>query len=164
MEHEAASSELLSLLNTAIARELQVSIQYMFQHAIGAGLWPAVSGKTRSDQQRKFISSHSLYLLPGATPKKIAIAEMRHAEAIAERVVSLGGEPTTQPDVIVLGSTIKEMLETDRAQERAAIDLYGRIVDVAGKESDDVTMSLFRRILSDEERHHRVFSDLLRED
>ena len=78
-----------SLLNTAIARELQVSIQYMFQHAIGAGQDLSVSGKTQSAKRSKFVASHAAYWMPGATLKKIAIAEMRHAEAIAERVVHL---------------------------------------------------------------------------
>lgn len=161
MKNEVNSAELLTLLNKAIARELQVSIQYMFQHAIGAGRGSAVSGKTRSDRQSKFVASHSAYWLPSSTLKKIAIAEMRHAEAIAERVVLLGGEPTTRPEAITIGNTTKEMLENDREQERAAIELYGLVIDVAGKESDDVTMDLFQKILSDEERHHRVFSDLL---
>jgi bacterioferritin len=164
MKNEATSSELLNLLNKAIARELQVSIQYMLQHSIGAGQGSAVSGKTPSVEQSKFVASHSSVWLPGASLKKIAIAEMRHVEAIAERVVLLGGEPTTQPEAITIGKTTKEMLENDREQERRAIELYRQIIDVAGKEHDDVTASLFRRILSDEERHHRVFSNLLGED
>ena len=161
MKNEATSSGLMNLLNEAIARELHVSVQYMLQHAVGAGEASAASGKTPPSSQSKFVASHSQYWLPGATLKKIAIAEMRHAEAIAERVVLLGGEPTTQPGSITIGRTTREMLENDREKEREAIELYGRIIDVAGQEHDDVTMSLFRRILSDEERHHRVFSDLL---
>ena len=67
-----SSKEFLDRLNEAIARELQVSIQYMWQH---------VSGK----HPRKEI---------GDELKKIAIVEMRHAEDIAERLVELGGTPT----------------------------------------------------------------------
>jgi bacterioferritin len=164
MENETASSDLLDLLNKAIARELQVSIQYMFQHAIGASQGAAASGKTPSAKQRQFVASHSPFWLPGPSLKKIAIAEMRHAEAIAERVVLLGGEPTTQPAAITIGKTTKEMLENDREQERQAIELYGQIIDVAGKQHDDVTRRLFQQILSDEEKHHRVFLNLLGED
>ena len=133
MEGILASSDLLALLNEAIARELQVCIQYMFQHAIGASQEASVSGKTPADKQRQFVASHSPYWLPGPTLKKIAIAEMRHAEAIAERVVLLGGEPTTQSAAITIGKTRAEMLESDREQERQAIELYGHIIDVAGK-------------------------------
>jgi len=164
MEREATSSELLALLNAATARELQVSIQYMFQHAIGAGQELSVSGKTRSAKRTNFVASHSAYWMPGATLKKIAIAEMRHAEAIAERVVHLGGEPTTQPEAVTIGRTPEEMLEKDRSQEQAAIELYERLVDVAEAQHDDVTARLFRKILLDEERHHRVFSELLEPD
>ena len=161
MTNEAASSELLSMLNAAIARELRVCIQYMLQHSVGAGSGSAARGKTESDRQSRFIASHASVWLPGSSLKKIAIAEMRHAEAIAERVALLGGEPTTHPDAVTLGRTAKEMLEDDREQERGAIELYRRIIDLAGKEQDHVTRSLFQRILSDEEKHHRVFSDLL---
>lgn len=163
MESQATASELLSLLNTAIARELQVSIQYMFQHAIGAGRDPSGPGKIQSAKRAKFVASHSAYWMPGATLKKIAITEMRHAEAIAERVVHLGGQPTTQPEAITIGNTPEEMLENDRGQEQAAIELYGRIARVAEAHHDEVTANLFRRILSDEKRHHQVFSDVLRE-
>ncbi len=133
----------------------------MFQHALGAGGAPSVPGKTPSARRSKFVASHAPYWLPGPTLKKIAITEMRHAEAIAERVVLLGGEPTTQPYPITIGSTTLEMVENDREEERGAIDLYGRIIALAAHEQDDVTARLFRGILADEERHLRVFSDLL---
>lgn len=161
MADQPSSSDLPGLLNAAIARELQVSIQYMFQHALGAGGAPSAPGKTPSARRNKFVASHAPYWLPGPTLKKIAITEMRHAEAIAERLVAVGGEPTTQPHPIIIGSTTIEMLENDREEERGAIDLYGRIIALATKEQDDVTARLFHGILADEERHLRVFSDLL---
>lgn len=164
MKNVSDSSLLLDLLNKAIARELQVSIQYMIQHAIGASQETKSSGKTSSAKQRQFVASHSPYWLPGPSLKKIAIAEMRHAEAIAERIVLLGEKPTTQPSAITLGKTAKEMLEIDREQERQAIELYGQIIDVAGKQHDVVTRKLFQKILSDEEKHHQSFTSLLGED
>jgi len=163
MLNEATSPELLSLLNHAIARELQVSVQYMLQHAIGAGQ-AAASGETPSPEQSKFVASHAQFWLPGATLKKIAITEMRHAEAIVERVVLLRGEPTTQPGGVRIGESVRQMLENDREEERAAIELYKQIIAVAGRERDEVTRNLFQRILADEEKHHRVFSNLLGKD
>ena len=88
---------------------------------------------------------------------------MRHAEAIVERVVRLGGEPTTQPDAITLGQTVREMLENDREQERGAIQLYRQIINVAEREHDDATRDLFQRISSEEGEHYRTFSKLLGE-
>jgi len=160
MKGDETSSGLMSLLIQAIGRELHVSVQYMLQHAVGAGQNLAASGKTPTEQS-KFVASHSSYFLPGPTLKKIAIAEMRHAEAITERVVLLGGAPPTQPMPIIIGKTTKEMLENDREQEREAIELYRQIIDVAGKEQDTVTLKLFQQILADEEKHHQVFTKML---
>jgi bacterioferritin len=49
-------------------------------------------------------------------------------------------------------------------QSGGAIQLYRQIINVAENEHDDVTKNLFQQILSDEEKHHRVFSNLLGED
>jgi bacterioferritin len=161
MKEEKTSPNLVQLLNQALARELQVSVQYMLQHSIAPsqGLtgptWPS------SDKQDKFVASHSPFFLPGATLKKIAITEMRHAEAISERIVTLGGVPTTQPAKITLDMTTIAMLENDREQERSAIELYKTIIGSAEKEHDEITAGLFKSILKEEESHHRMFSDLL---
>jgi bacterioferritin len=103
------------------------------------------------------------YFVPGARLKTIAITEMRHAEAIANRVVRLGGEPTTEPTPITLGETIREMLELDQEQERGAIQLYGQIIAVVEQQGDDGTVRLFERILAEEEKHHQTFTDLLQD-
>ena len=161
MDKVAGSTNMLDLLNQALARELQVCLQYMLQHGIGAGRASAVTGKGSLDAQDKFVASHSQVWLPGATLKKIAVTEMHHAESITERIVHLGGVPTTQPDAITLGQATREMLAIDRHEEQGAIELYRQIIDVAAKAHDDETLSLFRGILADEEKHLRTFSDLL---
>jgi bacterioferritin len=161
MASEASSAQLMELLNQAVARELQVSIQYMFQHATISSRGGAVTGKSLAAKQFKFVASEWSIWLPGPTLRKVGIAEMRHAEAIAERVVALGGEPTTEPGPIVLGQTAREMLADDREQERGAIDLYRLIIEVAGKAGDRVTRELFQGILAEEESHFRIFSELL---
>jgi len=109
MKNKTESSKLLCLLNQALARELQVSIQYMLQHAVGVGQELVGSIQSSSNKQVKFVANNSLYFLPGANLKKIAITEMRHAEAISERIVVLGGVPTTQPEKIILDKTINAM-------------------------------------------------------
>jgi bacterioferritin len=43
--------------------------------------------------------------------KAIAIAEMKHAEVIAERLNYMDGIPTTKPEPIFVGTTLKEMIE-----------------------------------------------------
>ncbi|MEO0162748.1 MAG: ferritin-like domain-containing protein [candidate division WOR-3 bacterium] len=137
-----ASKELLDLMNRAIARELQVSIQYMWQHVQVVG----IKGFAVKDEL-----------------KKIAITEMKHAEAIAERLNYLGGKPTTKPEPINVGNTLKEMIEQDKKDEEGAIKLYKEIIEKARKEGDEVTRKLFEGILTDEEEHHDTFSTLLEE-
>jgi bacterioferritin len=142
MTPRKATKELMDLLNQAIAREIQVSVQYMWQHV----LWKGVKGFAVKEEF-----------------KKIAVAEMKHAEAIAERLNYLGGTPTTRPTPIFVGSTLKEMIEQDKKDEEGAIVLYKKIIEVSRKEGDEVTNHLFREILSDEEDHHDTFSTMLEE-
>lgn len=138
-----ASKELKDRLNDAIARELQVSIQYMWQHVIIRG-----------------INAETV----GGVFKQFAITEMKHAEAIAERLDYLGGVPTTKPMSIDVGKSTKEMLEIDEKAEEDAISLYRKIIALADKEGDVVTRKLFESILSDEEGHHNTFTTLLEKD
>jgi len=137
-----ASKELLDSLNQAIAREIQVSIQYMWQHV----QWKGLKGFAVKD-----------------VLKEIAVTEMKHAEEIAERLVYLGGKPTTKPAPIFVGENIKEMLQQDKKDEEGAIALYGQIIEMARKEGDIVTTRLFEKILEDEEGHHDTFTSLLEE-
>jgi bacterioferritin len=93
--------------------------------------------------------------------KSIAVSEMKHAEAIAERLSYLGGIPTTKPDPIFIGTTLKEMLTQDAKDEEGAIKLYKQVLDLAKKEDDETTHRLFREILAAEEDHHDTFTSLL---
>ena len=134
------SQALLDKLNDAIAREIQVAVQYMCQHV----QWSGVKG---------FAVQSEL--------KSIAIAEMKHAESIAERLFYLGGIPTTKPTPIFVGNTLKEMIQRDVEDEEGAIKLYKQIVEMARKEGDETTNRLFREILQQEEDHHDTFTTLL---
>jgi bacterioferritin len=95
--------------------------------------------------------------------KAIAITEMKHAEAIAERLFYLGETPTTKPTEIVVGKTLKEMITRDVKDEENAIKLYKQIIAQARKEKDETTEILFMNILKDEEEHHDTFTTLLEE-
>ena len=86
---------------------------------------------------------------------------MKHAEAIAERLYYLGETPTTKPSPILIGATLKEMLEEDVKSEENAINLYKQIIEQATKEGDETTGRLFREILEQEEDHHDTFTALL---
>lgn len=133
------SKKLLEMLNEAIARELQVSIQYMWQHV----QWSGVKG---------FAVQEEL--------KKIAITEMKHAEKIAERLFYLGGIPTTKPNPIFVGKTLEQMIGQDIKDEANAIAMYKGIVEMAQKEDDVTTAFIFKEILEDEEEHHDTFTTM----
>jgi bacterioferritin len=143
MASKKPSAELLDLLNQAIAREIQVSVQYMWQHV----LWKGVQGYAVKDAF-----------------KMTAISEMKHAESIAERLNYLGGIPTTKPTPIFIGTTLKQMIEADKKAEEEAITMYKKIIQLARKEGDETTEFLFTKILSDEEDHHDLFTSLLEKD
>jgi bacterioferritin len=134
------SKVLLDKLNDAIAREMQVAIQYMWQHV----QWSGVKGFAVHDEL-----------------KSIAVEEMKHAEAIAERLFYLGAIPTTKPTPIFVGNTLKEMISQNVKDEQNAIELYKQIVEMARKEEDETTKRLFREILQQEEDHHDTFTTLL---
>jgi bacterioferritin len=135
-----ASEKLKELLNAAIAREIQVSVQYMWQHV-------QVMGVKAVAVQDKF--------------KSTAIAEMKHAEKIAERLWYLGGRPTTQPTPIFVGTKLEEMLGFDVKAELEAINMYKEIMELAAKEGDVATKEIFEEIEAEEEEHHDFFTSLL---
>lgn len=141
-EPPKASAKLMELLQMAVAREIQVAIQYMWQHV----LWSGVKGFAVKDAF-----------------KSIAIAEMKHAEMIAERINYFRGIPTTKPTPIFVGETLEEMVKQDKKDEMGAIDLYNQIIEVAKAEGDEVTYKLFQGILSDEQDHYDTFAMLLEE-
>ncbi len=135
-----AKGNLKELLNEAIAREIQVSIQYMWQHVQAMGM------------KGEAIKS---------TFKTFAITEMKHAEAIAERLVMLGGVPTTKPTPITVGKNADEMLKIDLKAEQDAIEMYKNIIAIAQAEGDYTTANLFIGILADEEGHAAQFESFL---
>jgi bacterioferritin len=139
---QKSSEKLREMLNSAIAREIQVSIQYIWQHV-------QVMGVKAVAVQDKF--------------KSTAIAEMKHAEKIAERLWYLGGTPTTKPSPIVVGKNLKEFLEEDTKSEVEAIQMYKQIIELATKEGDVTTAFIFKEILEDEEEHHDLFTTMLEE-
>jgi bacterioferritin len=133
---QKASTKLTDMLQQAIAREIQVSVQYMWQHIMAKGLESAGIADVLENA---------------------AIEEMKHAEKIAERIFYFDIVPTTKPSPIVVVPGLKEMLEA----EEEAIDLYKAIIKQADSEGDSTTRLLFEQILADEERHHDTFTTLL---
>ncbi len=136
------SNELKKMLNDAIAIEIAASVQYMWQYVQTIGVkGRAVAGRF----------------------KETAIAEMKQAEELAERLWYLNGTPTTQLAPIKVGENLKEFLELDTKTEEEGIRLYKRIIDQAQKEGDITTAFMIKEILEVEEEHHDLFTTMLEE-
>ncbi len=131
-------NELNELLVKAVRRELQVSIQYIWQAIV-----------LKQDPQIK------------TELRKISIAEMKHAEMIARRLNMLGQELPVEPDPIVIGSSLSEMANKNIQDEQGAIELYEKIIQVAEQQSDEITKRMFEHILKEEKEHHEFFKSLL---
>ena len=87
------SKKVIDLLNAARSRELTAILQYMNQHY-------ELEDKDFGKLAKKM--------------KEIAIQEMKHAEALAERILFLTGTPSYKPEAeVVKGQDIKSMLVTD---------------------------------------------------
>ena len=133
------SQKVIDLLNKARSRELTAITQYMSQHY---ELEDSDFGKLAS----KF--------------KEIAIAEMKHAEKLAERILFLKGEPTSKPDALPKkGQQIPNMLTTNMGLESGAIKLYNEASSICAAEKDQISKELFEELLKDEEDHLNYFEN-----
>jgi len=135
-----ANKKLLELLNKGIAHHLQVSVQYMWQHIMAKGIDGAsVESALRS----------------------AAMAEMKNAEVLAERIVFLDGVPTNNASPIHIGHSLEEMLKENVQAEEEAIRVLKEAIQEADKEGDFGTRRLLEEILVCEEKHLGKFGSLL---
>jgi len=132
--------KVIDLLNQARARELQAIAQYMAQHY---ELEDKDFGKL------------------AAKLKEIAIAEMKHAEKLADRILFLGGEPSSKPAGPVLkGQDIPALLKTDLGLEAEAVSMYKEAALTCSAEKDQISKELFEELLRDEEGHLDTFDNI----
>jgi bacterioferritin len=125
--------KVIAALNEALKEELTAISQY-FLHAEMCENWHYLK-----------LSSHI---------KKESIDEMKHAEALIERILFLEGTPNlVEPMRLSIGANVKEQLENDLKLEIEAVEMYNRFVKLARDEGDNATRELFERLLKDEEGH-----------
>lgn len=126
------SPKVIEELNEALREELTAINQY-FLHAEMSENWGY-------DRLAEYV-------------KKQSIGEMKHAEALMERILFLDGVPAMKPLDLTIGKNVKEMLQSDLELELAAVKQYNIAVQVAVAEKDNGSRDLFVALLKDEEDH-----------
>ncbi len=83
-----------------------------------------------------------------------SIEEMQHADKLVVRIIFLEGFPNLQHVApLMIGQSVKEVLECDLKGEHLARDLYMKGRELCRKQEDYVSMQLFEELLKDEEGH-----------
>jgi bacterioferritin len=137
---EERRKNVITVLNKARSMELQAIHQYMNQHYNLDDMdYGELAGKI----------------------KLIAIDEMRHAEAFAERIKELGGEPTTElAGGVEKAQAVEDIFPFDADAEDDAIDAYNQFLLVCRENGDSTSMKLFERIIDEEQLHFNYFDNV----
>ena len=142
----------VSLLNQAVSRELQVSLQYILQHT-------KMEKLTRKVIPENILLEKTTYETMGKFLKEFAIQEMKHAGAIMERIYYLGGKATTKANKPIVGNTLSEFARNGVEAEEEALILYRKIMEAARKRGDGETHKLLEKIYAEEESHLFKFQE-----
>jgi bacterioferritin len=83
-----------------------------------------------------------------------SVDEMKHADALTQRILFLEGLPNFQDlGKILIGQTVKEILEADLKLEHKGLPDLRAAIAHCESAGDYVSRHLFREILSSEEEH-----------
>jgi bacterioferritin len=86
--------------------------------------------------------------------QKESIDEMKHAQALIDRILYLGGVPNLQRlGKVNIGETVKEQLTLDLALENEAIPRLNAGVEQLRQAGDNGSRMLLESILASEEHH-----------
>jgi len=127
------NAKVLHYLNEALKAELTAINQY-FLHSSMCKNW----GYQRMAKKQK----------------EEAIGEMKHAEALMDRILFLEGSPNiSEMFPIKVGASIKQQLQNDLALELDALPRLNAAIKTAVDAGDNASRELFEQILVDEEEH-----------
>src|SRR5262245_7806959 len=145
--YKAKAPVVLRLLNEALATELVCTLRYKRHYYMAHGI--------HSESVKSEFLQH-------------AQEEQQHADALAERIVQLGGQPNLSPHGLLErshsqyaeGTTLEDMIREDLVAERIAIDSYRQMIEFIGGD-DPTTRRLLEEITAKEEEHAEELASLL---
>lgn len=133
---------LIRNLNEDLAGELGAIIQYLTYAA-------KVTGPYRPQLSQFFLAE--------------VADEQLHAQYLANKIVALGGEPTTQPRAVPAARTNREMLEAVLAAERRAVADYSERARQADAFGDKGLAVQLEDMVRDESGHSEETERILRD-
>lgn len=133
---------LIDRLNEDLAGELGAIIQYLIYAA-------KASGPFRPQLSQFFLAE--------------VADEQLHAQFLANKIVALGGEPTTKPRAVPAARTNREMLEAVLAAERQATKDYTQRAKEAEEIGDKGLMVQLEDMVLDESGHSEETERILRD-
>ena len=133
---------LIDRLNDDLAGELAAIIQYLTYAA-------KATGPLRPQLSEFFLAE--------------VVDEQNHAQFIANKIVALGGEPTTRPHEIASASTNREMLEAVLEAEREAVANYTKRAEEAEEYGDKGLAVQLEDMIRDESNHAEETERILRD-
>ena len=127
----------IDLLNDAVGREIATTLQYLYFHT-------------------HFEESRYRYL--SRIMRELSIAEMRHIEEFADRILFLEGDVEMNPSFRTRQVTDpREMLRMAMQLEQHTIDHYNEASRIAAEHNDASTHKMFQDIIVEEESHLDTF-------
>ena len=146
-DYKAKVPVVLRLLNEALATELVCVLRYKRHYFMAQGI--------NSESVKNEFLEH-------------AGEEQAHADAIAERIVQLGGQPNLSPEGLLdrshsqyaEGTSLEDMIKEDLVAERIAIDSYRQMIEFIGSD-DPTTRRLLEEVTAKEEEHAEELASLL---
>lgn len=129
----------VELLNKAVADEITALHQYMYFH---------------------FHCDDQGFDLLADLFKRTAIEEMLHVEALAERILFLGGDVLMKAsDEVKIVKDVEKMLDMARTMEEQSSMDYNRWANECSANADSVSKKLFEQLVIDEERHYDQYDN-----
>ena len=136
-----AKPEVLDVLNLRLEEELLALNQYMLH----------------SEMQENWG-----YLRLAKEIRKLSIVEMKHAEALMERLLFLEGMPNLSDfPKLNIGKDVKQQLQNDLALEKSAVDAYNKAIAALRQAGDHGSAELLKKLLLDEEEHEDMLETQL---